>query len=202
MAEEVLAARSPLAGVALVATAGGGVTVTDRSGLQLARLVARKSCVDRLAASLHAHFGIELPRGPRRATSASLALIGIGVDAWLAVTERGQDAARTLGSALADCAAVSAQSGGYAVLRVEGPQVRPTLAKLLPIDLHPREFPPGAAASTLAAHAAVTLWRLEDAPDGTSVFEIVVPRSLTVSFTDALAHSAAEFGFKLVALAD
>lgn len=201
MPDDVLALRSPLTGVNFIATTGGGVTVTDRSGLQLARLVARKGCIDRLATSVHAHFGIELPRGPRRTASDDLALVGIGVDAWLAVAAHGRDAARTLGPVLADCAAVSAQSGGYAVLRVAGAQVRPTLAKLLPIDLHPREFPPGAAASTLAAHASVTLWRLEDAPDDTSVFEIVVPRSLTVSFTDALAHSAAEFGFTFVALA-
>jgi sarcosine oxidase subunit gamma len=69
------------------------------------------------------------------------------------------------------------------------------LAKILPIDLHPRAFAPGDVASTTASHIGATLWRLEDSAEGLPVFEIAVFRSLAGSFWDTLTRSAAEFGF-------
>ena len=91
-------------------------------------------------------------------------------------------------------ASVSDQSSGYAILRLSGPMVRDTLAKILPIDLHERAFEPDRVASTTASHVGATLWRLADAVDGSPVFEIAVFRSLVGSFWHNLASSAAEFG--------
>jgi sarcosine oxidase subunit gamma len=68
------------------------------------------------------------------------------------------------------------------------------LAKILPIDLDERAFEPGKVASTAASHVGTTLWRLEDAADGSPVFEIVMFRSFAGSFWHSLAASAAEFG--------
>jgi sarcosine oxidase subunit gamma len=51
--------------------------------------------------------------------------------------------------------------GARSVLELAGPRAAELLATLLPIDLHPRAFPPRAAAATLGAHVPLLVWRLE-----------------------------------------
>jgi len=192
----ILTPRTPFAGLSVKPTAGRGVIVCDRDGLGLATVLVRKAKNEALAQRLLEHLRIELPQGPQRTTAGDLALIGTGPGAWLATQERGGNAfAPSLREWIGDLASVSDQSDGYAVLRLSGPKVRDTLFKLIPIDVHPREFKIGDVASTVAAHIGVTLWRLEDDGNGSPVFEIAVFRSLAASFWHALGESAAEFGF-------
>jgi sarcosine oxidase subunit gamma len=81
------------------------------------------------------------------------------------------------------------------VLRLTGQRVRDVLAKLVALDLHARVFVPGSAASTIASHIPLTLWRLDDDPRGSSAFELAVPRSYGKDFWHLVSESAAEFGF-------
>ena len=74
--------------------------------------------------------------------------------------------------------------------------MRDALAKLIPIDVHPRAFEVGDVASTVASHIGVTLWRVADQPDAAPVFEIIMFRSLARSFWHALTEAAAEYGFE------
>jgi sarcosine oxidase subunit gamma len=92
-------------------------------------------------------------------------------------------------------ASVSDQSDGYTLIRLSGTHVRDALAKLVPIDVHPRAFKVGDVASTVASHVGVTVWRMPDEPDSTAVFEVILFRSLTRSFWHALAEAAGEYGF-------
>ncbi len=71
--------------------------------------------------------------------------------------------------------------------------IRDVLAKGFPIDLHERAFPPGAAATTVAAHIGAIIWRNED-QDGCASFDIAVFRSLSRSFWHWFSKAAAEFG--------
>jgi sarcosine oxidase subunit gamma len=181
----------------------------DRDKLALARVAARKGRLVALAARVRERFGVELPQRPRRVEAAGLAFVGVGVDTWLAVSEvRLAEAgaplapnnnlngfAAALREVVDDAATVSDQIGSYAVLRLTGPRVRDALAKFVPLDLHARVFDPGSAASTLAAHIPVMLWRLEDGADGLPVFEVAAPRSYAGSFWHVVDESAAEFGF-------
>nr|WP_246602353.1 sarcosine oxidase subunit gamma family protein [Falsiroseomonas tokyonensis] len=48
--------------------------------------------------------------------------------------------------------------GARSLFALRGPLVRELLATILPLDLHPRAFPPGAAAATLGAHLPLLLW--------------------------------------------
>jgi sarcosine oxidase subunit gamma len=166
------------------------VVVVEREGIGLATVIARKGRREALSITLRG-MGIEIPEGPRRASDGDLALIGIGPGTWLATHERGPDALKTAIAPLDAAAAIADQSGAYAVLRLTGTRVRDTLAKLIFIDLHPRAFPIGAAASTVAAHIAVILWRLEDGPEG-AVFEIALYRSFAASFWHALSQSTCD----------
>jgi sarcosine oxidase subunit gamma len=117
------------------------------------------------------------------------------------MAERDDGFLPALRAALGDCAAISDQSGGGAVLRLAGPRVREVLAKGVMIDLHPSTFAPGDVAVTAAAHVGLTLWRLPDDATG-AVFEVAVARSLAGSFWHWLAASAAEYGLAVSAHAE
>ncbi|HZO22803.1 MAG TPA: sarcosine oxidase subunit gamma family protein [Steroidobacteraceae bacterium] len=177
---------------------GRGVIALDRPAVALASVLTRKAQSAGLRRRVFEAFGLELPEGPRYIAARRVAFVGTGIGAWLALAEADDPEFSTaLGRALRPAAAVADQSGAYAILRLSGPQVRSTLAKLLPLDLHPRVFEVGMAAATVAAHISIHLWRLADGPQTLPVFELAVPRSLSVSFWHALSESAAEFGFAL-----
>jgi sarcosine oxidase subunit gamma len=53
----------------------------------------------------------------------------------------------------------TAMDGSRAVFELAGPLAREALATILAIDLHPRAFPHGAAAATLAAQVPLLIWR-------------------------------------------
>jgi methylglutamate dehydrogenase subunit D len=193
-----LQSRPPFANLPLTSAAGRGVVATDRDALAIARIAARKGQLAALTSRVRERFGADLAHGPRRVEVNGVAFIGVGVETWLAVAERSFDAAdrfaASLREALDDLAAISDQTGSYAVLRLTGPRLRDTLAKFVPLDLHTRVFDPGAAASTVASHVPVTLWRLPDDSAGLPVFEIAAPRSYARSFWHVVVESAAEFG--------
>jgi len=200
---EALQSQSAFGALHWVTAPGRGVLASEQPALSAVRMVARKAGDAALRARIRSDFRLELPAGPARAEgwlagdgARPFAIIGIGVGTWLAVGARESgDLLDALRASVGSLAALTDQGGGMTVLRLTGPQVRATLAKLLPIDLHPHAFAVGAAASTLAAYIAVTLWRLPDGADGSAVFEVAVSRSYAVSFWEALSSSAAEFGF-------
>jgi sarcosine oxidase subunit gamma len=171
-------------------TISPGVVVTNRDTLAIARIAARKGRAAALAHTVRERFGIELPIGPHR-VARELAFIGVAVDAWLATADTDVDGfAASLRNAIDDSATVSDQIGSYVVLRLTGRLVTEVLAKFVALDLHPRVFVPGSAASTIASHIPLTLWRLED-NCGISVFELAVPRSYADNFRHTLTESGA-----------
>lgn len=177
------------------AAGGGGVIVSERDGVGIARIAARSGQAARISEILRAQWGVEPPDGPRRASLGGIGVAGIGPGVWLATSDDGGNGfAESLRPLLADCAAVSDQSDAYVILSLSGPKVRETLAKLMPIDIHARAFEAGHLAQTVCGYVNVILWRLADAAQG-PVFEIWVGRSLAVSVHQAICESAAEFGF-------
>ena len=187
---------SALAGLPRAAGSGRGVIATERDGLGIARIVARRAQAGRVAELCGAQFGLEPPNAPRRVSRGDVGIGGVGPGAWLAVREGAGNAfAESLRSLLGDCASVSDLSDAYVILRLVGPKVRETLAKLIPIDIHPRGFQMSDVAQTVCGYVQVTLWRLEDTARGEPAFEIWAGRSFAVSLHQAISHAAAEFGF-------
>lgn len=194
--DPTLIAASPLAELPATVGSGRGVIATERDGLGVARIAAHRMQAARMSERFRAQFGIEPPHAPRRASRGEVAIAGIGPDTWLATREHAGNAfAQSLQASLGDCASVTDQSDAYVILRLAGPKVRETLAKLIPIDVHPRSFQVGAVAKTVCSYVNVTLWRLEDTARGEPSFELWAGRSLAVSLYQAISHSAAEFGF-------
>ena len=187
---------SAFAGLPAAVGSGRGVIGSERDGLGIARIAAHRGRAGRVSDLFRAQFGLEPPNAPRRASRGDVGIAGIAPGAWLATRDNAGNAfAESLRSLLADCAAVSDQSDAYVILRLTGPKVREMLAKLIPIDIHPRSFQVSDVAQTVCGYVNVTLWRLEDTAESQPAFEIWAGRSLAVSLHQAILHSAAEFGF-------
>jgi sarcosine oxidase subunit gamma len=188
--------RAPFTGLPFSSASGRGVLAADRDGLGIATILVRKGQLNALSSRVRERFGIELPSGPYRVAAGDVAFAGVAPGSWLVTSEIDSHRfAASLKEGLGAVAAVADQSSGYAVLRLTGPKLREALAKVLPVDLHPRSFRTGDVLATLASHGSATLWRLQDAADGSPVFEVAVYRSFAASFWHSLASSAAEFGF-------
>jgi methylglutamate dehydrogenase subunit D len=172
--------------------ADAGVTIALRHDLALALVVARRNRMPALIARIRQAYGVDVTDRPRCALAGPLAFAWAGPGQWLAM-EAGMDGAafeQRLRAALSPLASVSDQSDGRTVIRVRGPGARDTLAKGMPIDLHPRTFRPGDAAVTLVAHIGAHIWQVDEAP----TYELIVSRSYAAAFLEWLIHSAAEFG--------
>ena len=176
---------------------GAGVTISERIGLGLATVAARKGQARALQDRVREAYGVDLPQTSRVVVGRDVSFVGYGPGQWLAVSETlaSEALARDLAERLKGLASISDQSSGRTVIRVSGPRARDVLAKGLPIDLDPRAFPLGSAATSTISLMGVQLWQADD----TRSYDIAVFRSLSESFWRWLAASAAEFGYEVVA---
>ena len=191
---------SALAGVAVSGRYGKndgtpGATIAERRGLGIATVAARKGQVAALKSAVAEAYGVVLSDGSRAVQGQQVSFIGYGPGQWLAVSETliGEALARDLAAGLKGLASISDQHGGRTVMRLSGPRARDVLAKGLPIDLHPRAFAPGNAATSTISLMGVQLWQIDDAP----TYDIALFRSVSESFWRWLSSSAAEFGYEV-----
>lgn len=186
----MLASRTPFLGPP-AEVLGRGLATCDRSELGLATVHVRKGLAADLSRRVRERLGLELPQGPRRASTGPIALAGIGPGTWLASCEGGHSTfTHFLSGVLGDLAAVCDQSDGYAVLRLSGARVPAILSKLVPLDLDARGFEPHHIATTVGAHTGIILWRLHDNDGSSPLFEVAVRRSFAASFWHAFLISA------------
>lgn len=136
-----------------------------------------------LAERLDAAFGLALA-GPGRWTAAgALVSAWLGPDQWQIEHADRPELARELAAAVGAQGGVIDMSDARAVLRLSGPASRDVLARLLPLDLHPRAFAPGHAASTVGAHINVQLRQIDAVP----TYDLGCLRSYAESLWQAVA---------------
>jgi heterotetrameric sarcosine oxidase gamma subunit len=171
-----------------------GLVLRELQGWQIAGLAARRGGVPALAAALRQGWGLELPLTPRRTGDARLALLWAGLDHWLAVAPDWPGRLQAdLAAGLGDQAAVTAQGDGRVLLRLSGPAAREALARLVPIDLHPRAFAPGDTAITVAAHIGLQIWQEDDTP----AYTLCAFRGFAASLAEAVLAAGAAFGVEV-----
>jgi len=196
-----LAPRTPLHAVAVPGRYGrcvGGaraVLLTECLGMRLCVIGARRGKTAEVAEVIRSLTGLAPPPGPNYVTANGLSLVGTAPGQWLASAE-GEAAGELLAkvvAALAGLATTVEQSDGKAVIRVAGPRARAALAKGCSLDLDPRAFAPGDAATTPIALIDCTLWQVDAAP----TYELAVPSSLAASFWSWLTAAAAEYGYEI-----
>jgi methylglutamate dehydrogenase subunit D len=170
-----------------------GVVISERLGLGLATMASRKGKAEALKEAAASAYGVQVPSDSRVVQGPHVSFVGYGPGQWLAVSESlaNEALARDLAGKLQGLASISDQSGGRTVLRISGPKAREVLAKGLPIDLDPRAFPLGSAATSAISHMGVQLWQ----SDGTRSYDVAIFRSVSASFWRWLTASAAEFGY-------
>jgi methylglutamate dehydrogenase subunit D len=200
VSDRTLHPLSALSGIAVPGRYGRGegepsLVITELTGLGLATVACRKGQAAALSAAVRKAYGLDLPASSRVAQGAAVRFIGYGPGQWLAVSEAlaNEALASELAAKLQGLASVSDQSGGRTVLRVSGNRARDVLAKGLPLDLDPRAFPLGSAATSAISHIGVQLWQADD----TRSYDIAIFRSLSESFWRWLTASAAEFGYEV-----
>jgi len=127
-------------------------------------------------------------RGRTAATGAALAALGLGFPApgtsAAAGTARilwaGRGLAFLVGAdppaGLAGLAALTGQTDAWAVMALSGPAHAAVLARLVPLDLRPAAFAPGATARSTLVHCPVLLCRRDAA-----TLEIWAMRSMAAS---------------------
>ena len=167
--------------------------MSERTGLALFVISAGAGKASEVAAKMASVTGLDLPMGleareqericPDRHRARPMAR--------RRREQRGPRAAAMLGVALKGDATMVDLSDGKAVLRISGPRARDTLAKGCSLDLHPRVFKPGSAATTPVALIDCVIWQVDETP----TYDLAVPTSYAESFWSWLTASAAEYGY-------
>lgn len=161
----------------------------------LATLIAGRSSVEVLPSAFLAETGHALPQGPVASSSAGLTAIGTGPGRWTIASDEfsGEALLERLTAIAGAHGSVTDQSDSSVVFELSGPYLRDALMKMVLIDIDPKAFRPGSAATTQVALIGTTLWQVNHAP----TFRCLIARSYREAFIRALSVSAAEFGFDL-----
>jgi sarcosine oxidase subunit gamma len=171
------------------------IALMERRGLELCVIAALDGQGPQIEEKVRKLVRLGLPKGPKRVTVKGLALIGTAPGQWLAVAEgaASRKMLDALAKQLAGHAAITEQSDSKVVIRLSGSCAREVLAKGCSLDLHPRVFKPGDAATTPIALIDCQLWQIDDTPS----YDLAVPSSFAGSFWSWLTASAAEAGYSV-----
>ena len=171
-----------------------GVSARVVANLAAATLMARKGKMAELIPAATA-AGLPLADAPKAVSGAGFEAVGTGPGKWLVFAEGSDGAAlrRRLEALATGLGAGTDQSDANLVLDISGPKVREALVKGVAVDIDPRAFQPGDAATTPVSHVGVTFWQRSDAPS----YRFAVGNTFAPAFLRWLATSAAEYGFAL-----
>jgi sarcosine oxidase subunit gamma len=163
----------------------------ERRPLEIVQLGLPSAAAEACRTALAERLGFALP-GPGRALGEGLRVACLGPRQWLAVRPATPPA--NLFEELAPTGAyLTRLSASRTVLRIAGPACRELLAAGCGVDLHPDRFPPGSAAPTLCAHAAVLLDMV-----AAETCDIHVPRSYALDFWEWLTDAASAGGYEVL----
>lgn len=188
-----MAERFPsVSALATLATAGddasspasAGVSFTERAVIRALQVAGPR---DREAAARAAGLS-RLPGTNRSAGNGAVRCYWIAPETWLVIAYGPSDSLRDKLAAVFEVAADA--SGGWTVIRAEGPAVRPALAAHCTLDLHPAVFQTGHCAQTRMGHIGVLI----DRPPGEDRFDLVVGRSFAIALVESLAETSAYRG--------
>lgn len=169
-----------------------GIVVSTAEEPFIALAVARNGLSASVAERLGRAFGGPGTDRPHAGFGSGSTVVGIGPGRFLVLSRSEADIAGTLRAVLGSEASVTEQSDAFVTFDLSGARVPDLLAKGAPVDLDPRVFQVGDAATTLVAHIGVTLWRA-----GESHWRVLVARSFEANFTRFLVGAGAEYGLRL-----
>jgi len=169
--------------------AGPGVTIQEIRPLSAVQVGGFDA--ERAAAAIAAATGAPAPTVRNSVGSAGEThVLWTGPARWLVLEPERRDLAGLLAQQCPiEVAAVTDLSHARTSLRLEGPAVRPVLAKLCTLDVEAGAFPPGTCAQTIFGQIGVLLHcRTPDC------FDILMYRGFAVSAWETVTDAALEFG--------
>jgi methylglutamate dehydrogenase subunit D len=193
---------SPLAGVlkpgahGLVTSGAPGVVISERHGLSIVQIAARRGQAEAAAAAIRTRMGVApSPETGSVVAGERASALWIAPSQWLLVADGMAEGEldRLLREAVHEAAGVTDQSHARSVLRIHGPKSLELLAKGCPLDLDPRIFPVGRCAQAIVGPVAALLHAVNDV----STFDLYAPRGYALAFWQWLIESAAEFGYRV-----
>jgi sarcosine oxidase subunit gamma len=163
------------------------VTVRERR-THLVELAARRGRDADMSAWLRAGFGLDSPAPGRMIEAGPLAAIWLAPGTVL-VTGPAARVGTITGILPGAIGGAVDQSGGFAVLRLDGGGVTDLLTRFCRLDLDARAFPDGSAARTLMAQTTVLITRPRP-----GAYDLFVPTTLAHAFAHAILGAASAFG--------
>ncbi len=174
----------------LYGASGAGVRIRVIDDLSIASVIAARGQAVAVSDICRTTFGICLIDGSVVSPGVPLSFVGIGPGKWLSFSTNHTVPVAQLRQHFGALAAVCDQSDAYVVFEIEGAHARECMMKGIAIDLDPRAFKVGDAATTIAAHIGLTFWQISESP----AYRIAVARSYGPSFARHLLATAAEYG--------
>lgn len=161
-----------------------GVVVGEVGGLELWQFAAWPDSMTAVAAKLAAAAHAGTAPGPCRAAAGEQAvLLRTEPLKWWWLGPGAPALEPEEGAALDLCHSRTR-------LRLSGPQARPCLNRLIPLDLREAAFPVDSVATTAMHHVGVTLWRSGQG------FELFLPRGFAAALWEVLFDTAVQFGLE------
>lgn len=185
--------RSPLSHLVLrtgTATSDTGVSLTDRRGMAIAQVFAKKGKIDAIAKKL------KISTKPGVATVQSFyTALPLSPGQWMLFASSGADGSfkRMLDKQIAKNGYVSEQSHSRVVVRISGTRAVDVLAKECRLDLHPSVARPGFCGQTIMAKMGVLLHKVDEGP----TFDLAVFAGFADNFWHWIAEASAEFGVEV-----
>jgi len=176
---------------------GPGIALTERRGVAVVQVAAWDGDAEALRHRLAGALAMDVPGEPNRAVrQGAKTVIWGGPARWLVLRAgtHGWDLAARLRRDLGEAnAAVVDVSQGRRIVRIEGPDTRRLLAKGCAVDLDPAATPAGHAVLAPIGHVASTIHLVDDTPTA----DVMVARSMVVSFWEWLTDNAREHGYSV-----
>lgn len=158
-----LVAKTPLADLLPVTV--GGLTLTEVTPAAITSIAPFRAAEAACSAAVKKAHRIDLPAVGHWIGADVARLVWSGRGQFFLIGDK------PAAKAIAKTAALSDQTGGWAVMRLEGPDAAAVLARLTPIDLRAGSFAKGQTARTELAHMMSVISRTAKG------FEIMVMRS-------------------------
>jgi len=180
---------TPLSHMALPAAKGvsrAGVVLTDRRGLAIAQVFAKKGKTAAVAKKL----GISTK--PRVATvHEDYTALPLSPGQWMLFANKGADGSfkQLLDAQIAKTGYVSEQSHSRAVIRISGPRALDVMAKECRLDLHSSVVSAGFCAQTTLAGMGVLMHKIDETP----TFDLVIFSGFADSFWHWICEASAEY---------
>ncbi len=159
--------------------------------IRLATLSILRGEADRLAGPVHQALALDLPREACTASETdAAACLWLGPDEWMLISGPDTGARHAgLDHAIDAHHQRVEVSDHYTLIELRGAKARHLLAKLVPLDTHPRSFRPGTVKGTVLGAATTYLWCVAD-----EAFRLTARRSYADYVWCLLAHAGGEWG--------